>query len=200
MKRKKKDLDIFEGTFLEGLMDLDEKEVNEALPEVSEKDHVVGDLLQIEIKLYVLLNKKFKDFAVIENGLINARPKTFEKSVEYLKKIVAKLQQGDVLRKLLFLSIANRIGGSMISLFDSCFSETYTKGGIEIKKGFKVVFLKTEFKFLEEIKMQIQSFKFLNREWERMIFNDETIKDKENKIKYFRFLITEWEKILYGNL
>lgn len=200
MTRKKKESDIFEGTFLEGLMSLEEAEVNEKLKEVSEKDQILGDLLPIEIKLLVLTTKKSDECIKIINGHTLLDLKTSDEILKHLSKIVVLSQQNRILTKLLWMSISRHLNSGFISLFNVHKSIDR----MEIRKGFKVAAFCNNNGIAEEKKWEcLKAIEYLEYRWRKVLSNDETVvkgKDKEMQIEKFLFLIGEWKRILCGGL
>lgn len=197
MMRKKKNSDIFEGTFLEGLIDLDEKETSEELNEIIENEQILGVLLFPEIKLYVLSYKKFLDYIKLRMDLFTKimRPKTPDKAVEYLQKMVLTLQQFEVLRKLVWVSVSSHIdkNGSFISLFNKLDSNRF----VAIKKGFRIVSHCID---IEEVRKEREShnFKyFTGKAWEDYYFKGKSMKGKSAWKKHIEALNDEIARILY---
>lgn len=195
MARKEKGSDMFEGTFLTGLTNLEGTEVNKRLHEVSKKEQEVGVLLPIEIKLIALADQKFDDYVVSCDNLISHLD-TPDRLMECLLKIVTALQQFDILKTLVLMSAARRH-----DRFINLFGNYKTNNQIAIRKGFKVVVSRVNNEIPKEAETVIKSLKFLFSECERRLFSDEVL-ENENKAKRrnkFRFLIKEWEKILFSN-
>ena len=122
MTRKKKDLDIFEGTFLAGLMDLDEVEISKKLSEISEEDKVIGTLLPIEIKLFAFMDGKHNELSTLSSDFESKwknvdSDRKFDEIEKFLMTIMAMNQQYIIAYNQMWTMLIHRLNQKGFSLF-----------------------------------------------------------------------------------
>ncbi len=199
--RKKKDPDIFEGTFLEGLMDLDETKVSQNLSEVSEEDKIIDTLLPIEIKLFLFTKKKCNEILTFISDS-NSRWKNidpdrkFDEIEKILMTIVAMSQQYIAVFNQMWTLVIHRLNQKGFSLFPDIIMPIESL--FEIKKGFVIVVYKSDGKYLERNKSSFKSFRKMEKYLTEILISSDVEGQKEERIKYCLFLFKEWSKILYG--
>mgnify|MGYP001596697614 CR=1 FL=1 len=201
MTRKRKDSNIFEGTFLEGLMDLDETKISENLPEVSEEDKVIGALLPVEIKLQVFIKKKNNEILTFISD-VNSKWKNidpdrkFDEIEKILMTIVAMNQQYIIAHNQMWTLVIHRLNQKGFSLFPDLMMPINSL--FEIKKGFVIVIHKSDGKYLESRKSSFKSFRKMEKNITEILVSSNVEEQKDERIKYCFFLFREWSKILYG--
>ena len=201
MVRKKKDVDIFEGTFLEGLMNLDEVEISKNLSEISEEDKVIGTLLPVEIKLFAFMDRKHNEIWTL-NSDFGSRWKNvdsdrkFDEIEKFLMTNIAMSQQYIIAYNQMWALVRHRINQKGFSLFPDI--RMPMNSIFEIKKGFVVVTHKSVGKYLERKKLSFKSFRKMEKNFTEILVSSNVEEQKDERIKYCFFLFRELSKILYG--
>jgi len=201
MTRKKKDLDIFEGTFLAGLMDLDEVEISKKLSEISEEDKVIGTLLPIEIKLFAFMDGKHNELSTLSSDFESKwknvdSDRKFDEIEKFLMTIMAMNQQYIIAYNQMWTMLIHRLNQKGFSLFPDI--RMPINSIFEIRKGFVIVIHKSDGKYLERKKSSLKYFREMEKNITEILVSSNVEERKDERIKYCFFIFREWSKILYG--